>query len=134
MPESVLIIDDDPGIAAALTARLESLGYQVTHAAGGLAGIEAAERRRPDVILLDIRMPDIDGYEACGRIKKLPDCGDIPIICLSANAHDSARERAIDSGGAAFLSKPYEASDIVCLIERVTGQPAGNTEERRAHA
>ncbi len=120
MPESVLIIDDEPGITAALMTRLEAAGYKVYHAINGLAGVEATALHRPDVIILDIRMPDIDGYEVCARLRKTPEPIDTPIIFLSAHSHDSARQHAMDVGGSAFLSKPYEAADVLAAIEHAT--------------
>ncbi len=123
MPKSVLIIDDEPRITAALMTRLEALGYQVYHAINGLAGVQAAELHRPDAIILDIRMPDIDGYEVCTRIKRTPELGNTPVIFLSANVQDSARQRAMAVGGSVFLTKPYEATDVIAAIEGVTEQP-----------
>lgn len=128
MPKSVLIIDDEPRITAALMTRLESLGYEVYHAINGLAGVQAAGLHRPDAIVLDIRMPDIDGYEVCARIRRTPELRRTPVIFLSANVQDSARRRAMAAGGSVFLSKPYEAADLVAAIEGVT-EPASTLEE-----
>ncbi len=116
---SILIIDDEPRITAALMTRLESVGYTVYHAINGMAGVEAAALHEPDAIVLDIRMPDIDGFETCKRIKRMPRLANTPIIFLSANVQDTDRHRAIASGGALFISKPYEAADILGAIESV---------------
>lgn len=131
MCKSVLIVDDEPGITAALMTRLEAAGYEVFHAINGLAGVEAAELHRPDVIVLDIRMPDIDGYEVCTRLKQKPELCRIPVVFLSANVQDSARRRALDVGGASFLSKPYEAADVIAAIESA---PTSIDEEELKHA
>ncbi len=72
MPNSILMIDDEPRITAALMTRLVASGYTVYHAINGLAGVEAAAMYEPYAIILDIRMPDIDGYATCTRIKRLP--------------------------------------------------------------
>lgn len=133
MPKTVLIVDDDPGITAALMTRLQAAGYEVFHAINGLAGIEAAELHRPDVIVLDIRMPDIDGYEVCTRIKQSPELCAIPVVFLSANVQDSARQRALDVGGCAFLSKPYEAADVLAVIERAHATITEAKEEEFKH-
>ena len=132
MPKSVLIIDDEPAITAALMIRLEAAGYRVFHAINGLAGVEAAWRHRPEVIVLDIRMPDIDGYEVCTRIRNAPELAETPIVFLSANVQDSARRRALEVGGSAFLSKPYEATDVIAAIARVT-ETASTLEEDVNH-
>ena len=98
--------------------RLQTHGYKVFHAINGLAGVEAAAIHHPDVVIMDIRMPDIEGYEACARIHRLPDLEDVPIIFLSANAH-AAEAKALEVGGSAFLRKPYEAKEVIETIERV---------------
>lgn len=130
--KSVLIIDDEPRITLALMARLEAAGYTVNHAINGLAGIEAAALHEPDAIILDIRMPDIDGYETCTRIKRLPRLNHVPVIFLSANVQDEAIQRSKQAGGDLFISKPYESSSILVaveeLIEQRTDMSTNNTQ------
>lgn len=123
MRTSILIIDDEPAITAALMIRLQANGYEVNHAINGLAGVEAAALHHPDAIILDLRMPDIDGYDTFARIKRMKDLAAVPIIFLSAHAQDAARQKAMDIGGAAFLSKPYDAQDVLRLIEQFTRKP-----------
>lgn len=118
MPERVLIVDDEPAITAALMTRLDIAGYEVFHAINGLAGLEAAALHHPDVIVLDIRMPDLDGFEVCTRLKQTPDLAHIPVIFLSANVQDSAKARALDVGGFEFHSKPYESAELLEAIAR----------------
>jgi len=134
MEHTVLIVDDEPRITAALMIRLESRGYKVCHAINGLAGVEAACLCKPDVVVLDIRMPDIDGYETCSRIRRMPGMEKTPVIFLSANVQDSARAKAIAAGGSQFLSKPYEADDVIGAIEEclmATGRAGGAQEALR---
>ncbi|MFI4916270.1 MAG: response regulator transcription factor [Phycisphaerales bacterium JB060] len=119
MQYSVLIIDDEPAISVALMTRLEAAGYQVYHAINGLAGVEAAALHKPDLIILDIKMPDISGYETFERITRMSDLSEIPIIFLSAHAQDDARQRALDMGAAAFYSKPYNAPEIIQRISEL---------------
>jgi len=125
--QSVLIVDDEPGITAALMVRLEAAGYGVSHAINGLAGLEAAELEQPDVIVLDIRMPDIDGREVNRRLKSNDKLADIPVIYLSANVPPDIKEKGIDLDGTFYLSKPYEANDVIRAIELVTKQSASAT-------
>ena len=127
MPNTVLIVDDEPRITIALMTRLQASGYEVFHAINGLAGVEAAAIHHPDVIIMDIRMPDIEGYEACQRIHRLPGLEHTPIIFLSANTH-AAEQKALESGGAAFIRKPYIAQDIIATIERVL-KSSGNANQ-----
>ena len=128
MHESVLIVDDEPAITAALMTRLQACGYQVYHALNGLAALEATQMHQPDVIILDIRMPDIDGFDVCRRLKANPDHAHIPVIFLSADIQDSARKRAFDAGASAYLSKPYESSEVIKTIEKVTSETASHHE------
>ncbi|GAB5496049.1 MAG: hypothetical protein Phyf2KO_11290 [Phycisphaerales bacterium] len=118
MKQIILIVDDEPRITTALMVRFEAEGYRVCHAINGLAGIEAAALCSPDIVVLDIRMPDIDGYETCQRIKRLPGMQETPVIFLSANAEDAALQRAFDVGAVEFVSKPYDAEEVITLVQR----------------
>lgn len=117
MPRHILLIDDDKTIAAALTIRLRAVGYEVTAVSDGNKGIVEAADKRPDVILLDIRMPGMDGYEVCQHLKDNPETNKIPVIFLSANATESTRQQAMDVGGFAFISKPYELAEVIDVIK-----------------
>ena len=119
MHHKILIIDDEPKITFALMTRLEAHGYCVFHAINGLAGVEAAAMHEPDAIILDIRMPDIDGYETCTRIRRLPRLENVPVIFLSANVQDEAVVKAMDAGGDRFIGKPYESASILQAIEQL---------------
>lgn len=127
MPSRVLIIDDDVSIATALAVRLRAMAYEVSHAPGGLRGIEMVAEVRPDVILLDIRMPDIDGIEVCRRLKSEPDLAAIPVIFVSANLQDEARSKSEAAGGAAHIGKPFESSEVLETIERVLADASAPT-------
>lgn len=118
MSHTVLIVDDEPALTVALMTRLEANGYTVYHAINGLAGVEAAALHTPDAIVMDIRMPDISGFDAFERIRRLPGMAKVPIIFLSAHAQEGVKQQALDTGASAFLSKPFEASDILNAISR----------------
>ncbi len=117
MSRRVLLIDDDQAISAALTVRLRAAGHEIILAADGTSGIQRAEDHFPDVILLDIRMPGIDGYEVCRRLKANPQLSDIPVIFVSANATESTAQQAYEVGGWSFISKPYEPAAVLAVIE-----------------
>jgi len=116
LDERVLIIDDERAIAQALTIRLRVAGYDVRWACDGAAGVGAALEWRPDVIVLDIRMPDMDGFEVNRRLRSGSEAFTTPVIFLSANVQDSARHAALAAGAHAFLTKPYESRDVLCAI------------------
>lgn len=116
MHERVLIVDDERFIAQALSVRLRSVGYEVQWAFDGASGIAAAMEWHPDVIMLDIRMPDVDGFEVKKRLEARPELNMTPVIFLSANVQESARQAALASGAHAFLTKPYESKDVLAAI------------------
>ena len=131
MPHSVLIVDDEPAITVALMTRLQANGYTVFHAINGLAGVEAAALHHPDAIVMDVRMPDINGFEAFERIRRMPGLEAVPIVFLSAHAQEAARQRALELGAMAFLSKPYDSEDILAALSKalsrtITPQSAGS--------
>ncbi len=118
MPHDVLIIDDEWAIALALGARLTDRGFKVRTARDGHAGLKAAKEARPDAILLDLRMPDIDGFEVQRRLNADADLASIPVIFLSANVLDSAKQQACGAGAAGFFAKPYQSDEIVAALNQ----------------
>lgn len=124
MAERILIVDDDAGIAAALAIRLRASGFDTVTAADGEAGVAAARAHAPAVVLLDIRMPKLDGFGVCRALRRDPATAGTPVIFLSANVEEAARQQAIDSGGTAFLAKPYAHQDVIETIQRVLAAAA----------
>lgn len=116
MPKKILVIDDDPDIVAALTIRLRAAGYEVISSPNGTRGLLAARSEQPDVILLDIGMPDIDGW-GVGRRPSAPKLADIPVIILSANVQEHTKQAALAAGAVCFLSKPYDSQTVITAIE-----------------
>ena len=119
MPESILIVDDEPSIITALTVRLEAVGYTVHQATNGAQGLQQAETIRPDAIILDVRMPDMTGLEVCRRLKDNPELQSIPVIFLSANADRDTISESFEVHGVMFIAKPYEAKDIIRAVQSV---------------
>ena len=116
MSEKVLIIDDDADIAFLSTLWVRAAGYDTQMAGDGLSGLAAAELYRPDVILLDIMMPGLSGFEVSRHLQEKPELACIPVIFLSAKVQEVARREAFAVGGKYFLSKPYEAADLIEAI------------------
>jgi two-component system, OmpR family, phosphate regulon response regulator PhoB len=116
-PEKVLVIDDDSDLALMTTLWVRSAGYQAVMARDGASGLAAAETYRPDIILLDIMMPGLDGFEVSRRLKEIPHLAPIPVIFLSAKVQEIARREALAAGGKYFLSKPYEGKDLMVAIQ-----------------
>ncbi len=122
MRETILHIDDEPAVAAALSVRLLAAGYNAVTASNGRAGLSAAREHQPDVIVLDMRMPGMNGDEVCRALKSDPATASIPVIFLSANVQDAAQAAASEAGGFGYLTKPYEPADLVRLIQSALQQ------------
>jgi two-component system, OmpR family, response regulator len=123
----ILIVDDERAIAQALTLRLKAAGYDVQWACDGTSGVMAARDWRPDVIVLDIRMPDIDGFEVNRRLMSQPTENPTSVIFLSANVQDSARQAAMAAGAHAFLTKPYDSKDVLAAVRSALVRNARST-------
>jgi two-component system cell cycle response regulator DivK len=116
----VLYIEDNDDNVYMLKMRLELLGdFEVVAAEDGEKGCDMAATERPDVILMDLEMPGIDGWEATRRLKSNPDTRDIPVIALSAHALAGAREKALAAGCDEFDTKPVEFDRLVATMRRV---------------
>jgi diguanylate cyclase (GGDEF)-like protein/PAS domain S-box-containing protein len=102
----VLVIDDDMMTRILVIEALEPDGFNVVEASSGVEGIEAAARARPDVVLLDVSMPGMDGFECCARLRALPGGSRMPIVMLTASDDDASISRAFEAGATDFASKP----------------------------
>jgi CheY-like chemotaxis protein len=119
----ILYVEDNFQNKRLVKKVLVAKGYEVLEAEDGLQGIAIAARERPDLILMDINMPGIDGMEATSRLKSSPDLSHIPIIALTANAMRGDRERILAAGCDDYLQKPVDNTKLVELIERFLKQP-----------
>lgn len=124
MPKKILMVEDDASIASALSIRLGAQGYQTLTASDGRSGLAVAADQMPDAILMDIRLPDIDGIEVCHRLRDDPTLAHIPVIFLSANINDVARNEAAGVGAVACIAKPYEIRAVIAAIEAATDTTA----------
>jgi len=102
----ILYIEDNPQNMRLVRKMLKIGGYEMIGAEDGLSGLQLAEDKHPDLILLDINLPDIDGTEVTARLKKNPLLADIPVVALTANAMFGDRERFLDAGCDNYISKP----------------------------
>ncbi len=118
MPKKILIIDDDRAIAQLTSLWMKAAGYETDLAFSGEGGLEKAQADPPDLILLDIRMPDIDGFQVQAGLNKSPSLADVPVVFLSANVQEDVRNAALLAGACAFIAKPYESKDIVDVVQR----------------
>lgn len=116
MTARVLIVDDIPANLKLLEAKLTAEYFEVIQASDGLSAIEIAQREQPDIVLLDVMMPGMDGYEVCQRLKQLPETHHIPVVMVTALDQQSDRVRGLESGADDFLTKPI---NDIALFARV---------------
>ncbi|MDQ3662819.1 MAG: response regulator [Actinomycetota bacterium] len=117
----VLICDDDPVILRLLQVNLELEGYNVLLAHHGEEAIEVATAEQPDLIILDIMMPRLDGYQTMQKLKVGETTSDIPVLFLSAKAQASDIERGREQGVAGYLTKPFDPTELLEVIEQLVG-------------
>jgi len=118
MPESILVVDDDPDIARFVEVNLRSAGYDVAVAGDGEEALERAADLRPDLVLLDVMMPRLDGFEVAQRLRKNPQTANTSIIMLTAKALSSDKVTGLQSGADDYIIKPF---DPIELLARVKG-------------
>tara|TARA_R110000744_G_scaffold220188_1_gene339031 strand:- start:1578 stop:1952 length:375 start_codon:yes stop_codon:yes gene_type:complete len=116
MPHKILVIDDEWAISKALCVRLSRCGFEMSSASNGPSGLKIAAEFFPDAILLDLRMPDMDGFEVFRRLRSDDQLKHIPVIFLSANVQDTAKQEAKAMGAAGFYSKPYQNEQLVSAL------------------
>ncbi|QPC83237.1 response regulator [Phototrophicus methaneseepsis] len=124
MPQRILCIEDNPQNMRLVRKILQHHGYDVLEAVDGLTGVAMAEREVPDLVLMDINLPDIDGLEATQRIKNNPQLGHIPIVALTANAMYGDEERILAAGCDAYISKPVSKNALVEIVATTLAEHA----------
>ena len=119
-PSTILIVDDTPAIHVMIAALLRDDAYQLEHAYSGEEALTKVLAVSPDLVLLDIMMPDIDGFEVCRRLRSLPEVSEVPIIMLTALANRSSRLRGLAAGADDFVSKPFDQAELQVRIKTIT--------------
>jgi CheY-like chemotaxis protein len=126
MTHNILYIEDNPDNTMLVRRALESRGYKLLHAATGLKGVDMAEGEDVNLILLDINLPDIDGYEVARRLRtsiNKPALASIPIIALTANALRGDAQNALDAGCDVYMSKPINIRELWTRVESFLPKP-----------
>lgn len=113
---NILIIDDEPLFRLNLRALLEDLGYQVEEASNGPQGLELCARQRPDLVLLDVRMPHMDGFEVCTRLKAEESLRAIPVVFLSGLLDAQEKVKAFQAGGVDYITKPFRIEEVEARV------------------
>ena len=112
MEERILYIEDSPSNRLLVTRILLVEGYEVLEATDGVEGIEMAKSEHPDLILMDMNLPEVDGYELTEKIKADPDLSDIPVVAMTANVMQGDREKALQAGCVGYIPKPIDVDSL----------------------
>ena len=131
---SILVVDDEPRLLSFLRSELKASGYQVSVASDGTGALRAAAARGPDMVILDVMLPDMDGFEVCRRLRET---SSVPILMLTARANDTDKVEGLDAGADDYLTKPFSTPELLArvraLLRRVrTGDSEGPGAEFRA--
>lgn len=115
--KKILIVEDEESLLKLESILLSTRGYLVAGVKDGMAALTEIGRERPDLVLLDIMMPGIDGFEVCRRIKENPDTAAIPVVMLTAKKSTADQNRGAEVGADAYVTKPFKSGRIIEIIE-----------------
>ena len=118
-PAKILAVDDEPALTDLMQYHLARAGYDVTTAANGWEALDAIKRSRPDLILLDLMLPDLDGFGVCEILRRDPLTAIIPIIIVSAWASPDSRNLGLELGALDYLTKPFSPHDLVQRVNHL---------------
>lgn len=119
MAKKILVVDDERHIVRLVEVNLARAGYDVVTAYDGVEALEKVKTEEPDMIVLDVMMPRMDGFEALKRLQADPDTQDIPVIMLTAKAQDADIFRGWSSGVSSYLTKPFNPRELLTFVERI---------------
>ena len=130
---NVLIIDDEPDLVELLKYNLAKEGYKVEFAFNGFDGLRASEVFKPDLLILDIMLPDINGYEVCKRMKRTANFSAVPVIFLSAKQEEVDKVLGFESGAEDYITKPFSVAELMARVRTILRRvpPASNAENSK---
>ena len=121
MTQRILVVEDQEDNRRIMRDLLASAGYELIEAADGEAGVRLAEAERPDLILMDIQLPVLDGYEATRRIRQNPELRAIPIVVVTSYALSGDDVKAMQAGSDAYVAKPFSPRELLATIRKFLG-------------
>jgi len=116
MSRRILIVDDEPNIVTSLEFLMRGDDYEVRVARNGEEALQLAESFRPDIVVLDVMMPRRSGFEVCQKIRENPVLGDVKIIMLTAKGRDVEKEKGLDLGANAYVTKPFSTKELMNTV------------------
>lgn len=121
MAKRVLVVDDEPNIVMSLEFLMKRAGFEVSVARNGREALQALEGTPPDLLLLDVMMPEFDGYEVCERIRRHPGWNGTRIIMLTARGREAERQRGLGLGADLYVTKPFSTRELVEQAKSLIG-------------
>ncbi|MFZ1529562.1 MAG: response regulator [Ferruginibacter sp.] len=118
----ILVVDDDPYILMSLEFLMKKNGFEVSVARNGTEALELLSTHKPDVVLLDIMMPDVDGYEICSRIKSSKTLKDIKVVFMSAKTKEADIQKGLNLGASLYIKKPFSTRDLLKQVKELMGE------------
>jgi len=118
----VLIVDDEPNIVLSLQFLLSREGYEIDIARDGESALELAARMPPDLVVLDLMLPGLDGYEVCRRLRASPATAATKIVVVTARAREAERVRGLEEGADAYVTKPFSTRELIATVGRFLGR------------
>ena len=122
MKKRILLVEDDPSAIRLVGYALEQEGYEVLTAANGVEGLRKAREEEPDLLILDVMLPGLDGFELCRRLRADAQTAGLPVLMLSAKAQEIDKTTGLKMGADAYLTKPADPSEIVSRVESLLAQ------------
>jgi DNA-binding response OmpR family regulator len=120
--QRILIVDDEPNIVLSLDFLMRQAGFEVETVSDGEQALAAVARQAPDLILLDVNMPKVNGYQVCEQVKGNPETAGVRIIMLTAKGRDIEREKGLAMGADGYLTKPFATQEVVSLAKEMLSQ------------
>ncbi len=117
----ILVVEDEESLLKLESILLSSKGYNVTGVMDGKSALEEVMANRPDLVILDIMLPEIDGFEVCRRIRENPTTSTIPVVMLTAKKNSQDVARGAEVGANAYLTKPFKSAKVIEVIEELLG-------------
>lgn len=122
--KKILFIEDEPDLITLIKTRLEANDFEVVTAADGEEGLKKVYEERPSLVLLDVIMPKMDGFEVCRRLKSDPEVAGIPVVIITASGVRDVEKKSFEAGAQGFIRKPFEPTDLLWKIKNLTQEKA----------
>lgn len=119
MAKKILVVDDEKDLVETVIFRLQASGYEVISAYDGQEGLDKAKKEKPDLIILDLMLPKMNGYKVCGLLKSDSRYSKIPIILFTARAQESDKSMGMEVGGDAYITKPFDPPALLAKIKEL---------------